>query len=99
MYFFFEQGLRTSLHSDPNHSLLLHVHGKKRVILMPPEETDDQHVLPKVREMRHTSGTIAQLYIKVRKHSIFCKEKKHLFFSEGNSRVLLILRKLEKYLV
>ena len=38
--FLTSQGLRTPLHSDPEASILVHVQGKKRVLAIPPSQSD-----------------------------------------------------------
>ena len=56
-------GLRTPLHSDPSHSLLVHASGSKRFVLVAPEQSDaDRAALENLLSLRSTSGTLADLY-------------------------------------
>ena len=57
-------GLRTPLHSDPAPSLLVHCSGNKRVVLVPPDQSDaDADRLDRLLALRRASGTLEGLYL------------------------------------
>ena len=58
------QGLRTPLHSDPEASILIHVHGKKRVLAIPPSQSDAcPKRLAELLKLRTTPGSQRRLYL------------------------------------
>ena len=58
------QGLRTPLHSDPEASILIHVHGKKRVLAIPPSQSDAcPKRLAELLKLRTTPGAQRRLYL------------------------------------
>ncbi len=62
--FITSKGLRTSLHSDVDHSMLLHVGGRKRVVVIHPDDSDrNEKKLKHLLTYRGKSGSIQSLYI------------------------------------
>ena len=58
------QGLRTPLHSDPEASILIHVSGRKRVLAIPPSQSDAcPKRLAELLKLRTTPGSHHQLYL------------------------------------
>ena len=58
------QGLRTPLHSDPEASILIHVSGKKRVLAIPPSQSDAcPKRLAELLRLRTTPGPQRRLYL------------------------------------
>ena len=58
------QGLRTPLHSDPEASILIHVSGKKRVLAIPPAQSDAcPKRLAELLRLRTTPGAQRRLYL------------------------------------
>ena len=58
------QGLRTPLHSDPEASILIHVQGKKRVLAIPPSQSDAcPKRLAELLKLRTTPGPQRRLYL------------------------------------
>jgi len=57
------EGLRTGLHSDERHGMLVHMSGRKNFVLIPPEDSDaDPRTLRKLLQLRRTSGKHDRLY-------------------------------------
>jgi len=57
------EGLRTGLHSDERHGMLLQLSGRKNFVLIPPEDSDaDPRTLRKLLQLRGTSGKHDKLY-------------------------------------
>lgn len=57
------RGLRTGLHSDERHGMLLHVSGEKNFVVIPPDDSDgDRAVLSELLSLRGTSGTHTEIY-------------------------------------
>ena len=57
-------GLRTPLHSDPEASILVHVQGKKRVLAIPPSQSDAcPKRLAALLKLRTTPGAQRRLYL------------------------------------
>lgn len=58
------KGLRTALHSDVDHSLLLHLGGRKQFVIINPTDSDRDPVkLKHLMTYRERSGTIQSLYL------------------------------------
>ncbi len=56
-------GLRTGLHSDERHGMLLHISGEKNFVLIPPEDSDvDQDTLRELLTLRGMSGDHRSIY-------------------------------------
>lgn len=57
------KGLRTPLHSDERHAVLLHVAGEKNFVVVPSADSDvDPHLLRTLLTLRDTPGLHADLY-------------------------------------
>jgi len=63
MFFVTAAGLRTPLHSDERHGMLLHVAGRKRFVVIPARSSDRcPRVLRALMRLRDTAGSQAELY-------------------------------------
>ena len=63
MIFVTSGGMRTPLHSDERHGVLLHIHGAKNFVVIPAHDSDaDAGTLRELLTLRDTSGCHAELY-------------------------------------
>lgn len=83
-------GLRTGLHSDERHGMLLHIAGHKNFVLIPPEDSDaDAATLHELLLLRGTSGNHNTLYNE-QPHNLALRKVRRLQGSLKTGDVLFI---------
>mmetsp|Transcript_14484 Transcript_14484/g.16429 ORF Transcript_14484/g.16429 Transcript_14484/m.16429 type:complete len:252 (+) Transcript_14484:429-1184(+) len=62
LLFLTSPGLRTPLHSDEDNGLLMHLSGRKTVLLVSPKTSDKHEIIGDLMKYRHMDGRIKDLY-------------------------------------